>query len=44
MKLVNVHFVCFHATIDGSKTLCEGGQKEKKLSGFGAYIFDIGIP
>ena len=22
----------------------KGGQKEKKLSGFGAYIFGIGIP
>ena len=22
----------------------KGGQKEKRLSGFGAYIFGIGIP
>ena len=29
---------------DSNHGVPKGGQKEKKLSGFGAYIFGIGIP
>ena len=37
-------FLFFFAIAKCQHGVPKGGQKEKKLSGFGTYIFGIGIP